>query len=122
MNRREAISALVAGTGVMIAAGQGTTARPTSPIVWGPMTVERHRALCDRGIHLHVYVAGVDVTTRCRFFDDTPSNKHADLFRHNSEGRPYLTRNHGEYGEGRLTMAAMEHVTDFEVREGAPFR
>jgi hypothetical protein len=47
---------------------------------WGAVDPERHAALSRRGIHLHVYVAGEDVTLRCRFFDDRPGRTRADLY------------------------------------------
>lgn len=46
---------------------------------YGPMTVERHRELSLAGTHLHVFVAGVDVTARCFFWDDTPGQERASL-------------------------------------------
>lgn len=56
---------------------------------WGPMTVDRHSALKQRGIDLHVFVRGEDVTDRCHWFDDTPSVMRAELFRHDASGRAY---------------------------------
>ena len=82
--------------------------------VWGPMDVSRHRSLIQRGIHLHIYSGGVDVSNRCRFFDDTPSHQRAELFLHNADGRPYLN--------ARRDAAAYEVITEFEIRRGKPFK
>jgi hypothetical protein len=92
---------------------------PGSPIgfvpYWGVMGVERHRRLCARGIYLHVYAAGVDVTLRCQYFDDTPGRAHASLYVLTPDGRHVMRRGRAP---GR---PALERVTAFRVAEGAPF-
>jgi hypothetical protein len=57
---------------------------------WGPTNVSTHLAWKHRGHDLHVIVRGVDVTNRCRFFDDTVVPPVAELYRHNAQGHPYL--------------------------------
>jgi hypothetical protein len=57
---------------------------------WGPTDVRQHTAWKQRGHDLHVIVRGVDVTNRCRFFDDTSTPPVAELLRKNDQGRPYL--------------------------------
>lgn len=105
--------------GLAVAAGFGSVATAQAaatqrPLVWGPMDVDRHRALCEQGIHLHVYVDGKDVSGHCRFFDDTPGQQRAEFFKADANGRHYL--NDDKDGP------AMETLHVFEVREGAPFR
>jgi len=81
---------------------------------WGVVNADRHRRLCERGIYLHVYAEGVDVTLRCQFFDDTPGRSRAALFLLTPDGR--LVRR-ARRGRG----PALELVTAFRVAEGAPF-
>jgi hypothetical protein len=76
------------------------------------MDVHRHRALCDRGIHLHVYRFNQDVTKQCRFFDDTPGRERAELYLLNHAGRKYLRAD--------KRGAAIEVVTNFKIRRGEP--
>lgn len=72
------------------------------------MTVERHRILKEeKGIDLHVFVRGDDVTDRCRFFDDTPGIMRAELYLHDADGHAYLD----PAGDG----PAIEIIHDFEV-------
>lgn len=82
---------------------------------WGAMNVARHRALCERGIHLRVYVEGKDVSDRVRFFDDTPGHAYAVLYRLNERNRKYIERDATGLGP------ALEIVRSFLVGEGAPF-
>lgn len=56
----------------------------------GPLTIERHRLLKNRGVDLHVFVRGVDVTRRCRYADDTPGREVAVLYRQTPDGRFHL--------------------------------
>ena len=83
---------------------------PTRPRRFGAISVARHAQLRAQGIDLHVWVAGVDVTRRCRFADDT-GDGWAELLKHNADGRPYL----GADGE-----IAREIVRGICVREGPP--
>jgi hypothetical protein len=117
MERRGFLKAFTTAVG-----GLGVSHRTVelSPVYWGPMDPTRHRLLCHQGVHLHVFVGREDVSRRCRFFDDTPGREVAELYRVDATGRKHLT-DHGEYGEGRLPMVAVETVKVFEVREGAPF-
>lgn len=98
---------------VFMASLRGRVARVPRE-VWGPMDVRRHADLYDRGIHLHVYRHGTDVSNCCRFFDDTPGHERAELFLENEHGRKYLNADHA--------TVAFEVVTEFEVRRGDPFR
>jgi len=84
--------------------------RPSAQKRWGPVDVHRHHALQHRGIHLHVYHEGQDVTRRCFFADDTDGR--AGLYLLNADGRRYIDRTQGR--------AAQEWVTGIELRLGAP--
>ena len=75
----------------------------------GPLTLERHRDLRNEGIDLHVFYQGEDVTSRCKFADDTSGNNTATLFKVNAQGRKYLDANGIE--------VAKEYVTPIEIRE-----
>lgn len=78
---------------------------------YGPVTVERHLMLAAQGTHLHVFVNGEDVTTRCRFADDRSESMCAELLLQRN-GRPYLDENR---------ELAMEVITSgVEIREGDP--
>lgn len=80
---------------------------------WGPMTWQRHRALCERGIHLHVYsLEGEDLTTRTRFFDDTPGHVRAVL---------YALGPNGRFVHDPELGTLLEVRGAFLVREGEPF-
>ena len=46
---------------------------------WGPLTADRHHLLRLSGVHLRVFVRGVDVTDRCSYADDTPGREAAVL-------------------------------------------
>lgn len=81
---------------------------------WGATTFEAHRERCRRGIFLRVYVDGADVTSRCRFFDDTPGHAYAVLYRLSADGR-HIER------DASARWPALEVVRAFLVREGAPF-
>lgn len=73
---------------------------------WGRVTIERDRMLRAQGVHLRVFYRGQDVTRRCRFIDDTPSQQVAELFKVDAE----------------TNRAALEIVHDsIEIREGEPF-
>ena len=81
---------------------------------WGLVTPERHDALSRRGIHLHVYVAGVDVTLRCRSFDDRPGRQCADLFVLAPDGRHIMRI-------GSSSRPQIERCRRFLVVDGEPF-
>jgi hypothetical protein len=55
----------------------------------GPLTIERHLELKDKGIDLHVFWNGEDVTKRCSFADNTPGAERADLFKVDGFGKFY---------------------------------
>ena len=74
---------------------------------WGAVTVKRHAELKAEGKYLAIFVNGEDVTHRCRFFDDRPGSKVAELFKHNQHDRPYIDMETGE--------AATETVHDFDI-------
>jgi hypothetical protein len=78
---------------------------------FGPLTVDRHTALTEQGIVLHVFVAGYDVTRRCFFADDTPGQQIACCYKVNSCGQKY--REHG-------ALAQEVFTEDIEIREGGP--
>lgn len=62
---------------------------------YGFVDVERHQTIRrEHGIFLHVLVAGVDVTDRCKSFDDVRGR--AYLYRLDAEGRRYLDKETGE--------------------------
>jgi len=82
-------------------------------MAWGRVGIEEHRYYEKSGIYLHVFVAGADVTNRCFLFDDRPPLPRAYLYRVNEQGRKFVDPSTGEI--------AKEVVSDFEVREGAPF-
>ena len=77
---------------------------------WGPTDVDKHRWWQARDHDLHVYVGEEDVTSRCRFFDDTSTPPVAELYRLNAEGRKYLDS---------TGKPAIEVIHDFEIRTGA---
>lgn len=81
----------------------------------GPLTIERHRALCAEGVHLHVFVDGIDVTARCKFADDTPRAQSALLYKLDADGKKYF-----DYHKREI---ATEWVfgNRVEIREGEPF-
>jgi hypothetical protein len=60
---------------------------------WGPTTVERHTWWKARGHDLRVWVRGVDVTDRCRYFDDTIVPPVAELYRLDDQGHKYQDAN-----------------------------
>jgi len=69
--------------------------------MYGAMTIQRHAILKARGLDLHVFVRGEDVTHRCRYADDTPGKEVAILFRENARGQKYLD----EYGCASVEVA-----------------
>lgn len=112
MKRRQVLGILL---GAPVAAAMPVMpAIANNACVWGPMTVDRHLKLCRDGVHLHVYRDGRDVTDLCVFFDDTPDCRRAHLLREDARGSKYLDPSTRE--------PAMEWVTEFDVREGEPFR
>jgi hypothetical protein len=121
VNRRELIKAC-AGVGVGIAAGfTGSALVPVRR--WGAVTVERHRALCAQGIHLHVFLDGWDVTRDCKFADDTGDGM-AELFLTNAEGKRYIV--HGEFEHRAVPTHLQPRVATMVVHgvtisEGEPF-
>lgn len=68
--------------------------------------------LKNRGVHLHVFYRGQDVTNDCCFADDTGEGM-AELFLRNADGKHYLNQSR--------TGAAKEIVYGVTLREGAPF-
>lgn len=76
---------------------------------WGAVDVQRHWDLVSRGIHLHVFHQGQEVTTRCYFFDDRLD--YCECFKVDPQGRKYRK------GNG----AARETLHGIEIREGPPF-
>lgn len=111
MNKRHFLKAFAAAL-VAAPAALKASAADTQRVVWGPMDVMRHREYTKQGIHLHVYHKGQDVSSRCRFFDDTPGRERAELYLRDANGRFYLCPD--------KSQAALEIVTDFEVRRGGP--
>ena len=108
---------LVRGLGAALAAvGLGRVLEASGGLAWPPavrygaVTIGRHRRLAHRGIYLHVFHRGQDVTNRCRFADDTGDGT-AELFKHR-DGRPYL--------DDRTRHAAIETVTGVTMHAGAP--
>ena len=83
MNRRELV------TNLGLAMAFGWAYKPEAPKRWGAMTVERHTALSARGIHLHVFHNGQDITKGCHFADDTGDGV-AELFLRDDNGRLYV--------------------------------
>lgn len=70
-------------------------------MIYGPITIDRHRFLKSQGIDLHVFIRGEDMTNRCRFVDDTPGQEVALLFRKNIHGHCYRD----EDGEVSMELA-----------------
>lgn len=108
MNRRELLKSCGAFA-ACVATGALTTTGTTKR--YGPMTVERHCALVHKGVHIHVFYQGRDVTSRCRFADDTGYGV-AELFKKNATGKTYFDRSTGD--------AAKEIVYGVTMAEGAP--
>jgi hypothetical protein len=90
--------------------------RVDTPIPAGPpygaMSVARHQALAAAGVHVHVYHGDEDITTRCRFADDT-GESYAELFKLDAKGQKYW-----DSGSGRAALYLLMPIT---MREGAPF-
>lgn len=120
------LGAAIAGLGVRAAAAPATRR-------YGPMTIERHRDLMLRGVYLHVWHHGRDITPQCRFADDTDDGV-AEIFLRNADGQPYLTPPvmPGEYkiyrreGTRVVCLTPDRHVATAMVygvtfQEGAPF-
>ncbi len=80
---------------------------------FGPLTVERHLDGTRLGVYLHVFHRGIDVTTQCRFADDTPSNNQVQLYRLNAQGHHYVD-------PATRTAAIDVWYGDVEIREGEP--
>jgi hypothetical protein len=78
---------------------------------FGPVTIDRWRALAAAGIPLRVFVRGEDVTTRCRYVDDTPGHEFAELYLHNGQGHKYLV-------EERVVATEFATGKDVEIRIG----
>lgn len=103
MNRRQVLKTLVA-------------VLPTSALAipdqrYGPVMIKRHNAFIARGIYLHVYHHGEDVTSRCCFADDTGDGI-AELFLLNAEGKWHL----------RDRKVAKEIVHGVTIKAGKKFR
>lgn len=77
--------------------------------IYGPVDVSKHAALKNSGHELRVFVDGVDITDRCRFFDDTPGARVAEIFRVDNDGRKYV--------DPSTDTAAVDRVYEFEVVE-----
>ena len=58
---------------------------------WGPVSVERHTALIRKGVFLHIWHDGVDVTRRCTFATDEGEGW-AELLALDRHGKPYVDR------------------------------
>jgi hypothetical protein len=84
---------------------------PSSGPRWGAVTLERHRVLANRGVHLHVFYDGVDVTRRCQFADDTGAGT-AHLLTLGPNGKPYIDRLSGG--------VARDIVHGITIRVGEP--
>jgi hypothetical protein len=82
-------------------------------MAYGPLGVNRHRLLRARGLDLRVFVRGVDVTTRCRYADDTVGAQIAVLYRHNEAGHCYLD----EDGQASVEIADDEVLIRPEALE-----
>lgn len=74
---------------------------------WGAVDVERHFILRTRGIDLHVFHDGKDITKDCRFADDELD--YAEVFLRDERGRAYLDKATG--------CAAMATVRGIEIRQ-----
>lgn len=109
MNRRDVLKRIAGGT--VAAAAVAPVISPELPGRYGAVSVDVWRHLSAHDIYLHVYRNGVDVTTDCTFFDDTPGKLVARLLkRHPLTGHRYIDGDE----------VASEDVTDFEVRRGGP--
>lgn len=73
-----------------------------APPFVGPMTIDRERGLASRGFKVTVFAAGVDVTRRCYFADDTPGHECACLFKHDALGRAYLNSDRSDVARETL--------------------
>lgn len=119
LSRRDFTRAVGSTAALLVLAPHLTTASDQehpAPEPYGEMTVHRHLAFMRRGVHLHVWYRGEDVTTRCSFADDR-GRGYAVLFLH-KDGRPYFDRTASRPGPPR---AAMETVYGITMRPGAPF-
>lgn len=86
----------------------GTLGAATPTGTWGAVDPTRHAALAAKGHDLRVYVGGVDVTRRVRFFDDRPGRRRAELYVLGDDGRVALNP--------ATRAPAVEVVDLFEVR------
>ena len=71
---------------------------------WGYVDPLTHRGYEAKGIDLHVFVDGVDVTNRCKEFYDGPGPRWLLLYRVNDKGHK--------------VVGALDRLTEFEVRVG----
>jgi len=78
-------------------------------MMWGRIDVHKHTELKRNGHDLHVFVNGIDFTTRCRFFDDTPGQQRAELYLHDADGHIHIDQSTGDW--------ALKVVTEFEIRD-----
>lgn len=69
---------------------------------YGLLTWDRHKTFKDEGIDLHVFVDGVDVTSRCHVADDTPGHAYAVLYKRDASGYSYVDVN-GELAQEIVT-------------------
>lgn len=101
-------------TGLLAAIGFARFAPPAAAaetVRYGAVDVRRHLLFSHKGIHLHVWHQGVDVTRRCYFADDTNDGV-AYLFKHDASGRPYV--------DPETRHAAIETVYGITLTAGAP--
>ena len=90
--------------------------RPQAGEPYGLVTLDRHREYAAKGVYLHVFVNGVDVTSRCKIANDSADRNMAVLFRLNADGKKFA-----EVIDGRSTVAREVVSGGVEIRAGAPF-
>jgi len=117
ITRRGLLKAIPAGLALI-----GLRTAVASPRRYGAITVAKHYHLCQRGVHLHVFHEGNDVTKRCMYADDAGDGM-AELQLLNDKGRPYTRLiPAGEYGTytGERELAT-EIVRGITIKTGAAF-
>lgn len=85
--------------------------RGSAPRTYGLMTVVRYWQFRASGVHLHIFVNGVDVTTDCAAADDRQG--WAVLYQRDRRGAIRADR------DGPITTLAVGSVT---LEEGAPIK
>jgi hypothetical protein len=103
MTRREMFKAI---TGVAAAVGCGGLV--SSWQKYGPITVQRWMSFKRRGVYLHVFHQGKDVTTNCCYADDTGEGV-AELYLRDGNGHAYRAV------DGGIAKQVVHGVT---IREG----